>query len=85
MIDEFFNVAILLFGTIVFFAWVAAMALDDVTSKNYAGLDTNRGFETLGDAVYTLFEASTTVRGATAEGGVRAFRLSMNPKHRLHV
>lgn len=60
MIREFLNVAVLLFGTVLFFAWVAAMALDDVEGKNHAGQDINDGFSTLPEALYSLFEASTT-------------------------
>lgn len=57
---EFLNVAALLFGTVLFFAWVAAMALDDVTTKNHEGQHTNEGYSTLSEALYSLFEASTT-------------------------
>ena len=60
MLGHFANVAILLFGTVVFCAWVLAMALDDVEDKNHAGQDINEGFEDLSASVYSLFVASTT-------------------------
>ena len=60
MVPGFFNVAVLLFGTVIFFAWVAAMALDDEDEENHEGDPINQGFESLSDAIYTLFEASTT-------------------------
>uniref|UniRef100_A0A7S2MR56 EF-hand domain-containing protein n=2 Tax=Octactis speculum TaxID=3111310 RepID=A0A7S2MR56_9STRA len=60
MFKEFLNVALLLFGTVVFFAWVAAMALDDLDTLNKQDVPMNFGFESLTNSLYTLFEASTT-------------------------
>jgi hypothetical protein len=60
MVPEFINVAVLLFGAVLFFAWVAAMALDDEEEENHEGDPINQGFESLPEAIYTLFEASTT-------------------------
>ena len=60
MVREFANVAVLLFGTVVLFAWIAAMALDDIDEDNREGVPINEGFGSISESLYSLFEASTT-------------------------
>ena len=60
MLSEFANVAMLLFGTVLLFAWVAAMMLDDLDDDNRAGVPINDGFNSISEALYSMFEASTT-------------------------
>jgi len=61
-IDEFGNVAIFLMGTVLFFAWLVIMVLDDVRDRRGNSAMSTIGGEEFGsfsDAFYTLFVIST--------------------------
>uniref|UniRef100_A0A7S2HY09 EF-hand domain-containing protein n=1 Tax=Alexandrium andersonii TaxID=327968 RepID=A0A7S2HY09_9DINO len=49
-----------LMGTVVIFAWVAAMIFDDMDTKDSFGTPINQGFESFGNALYTSFATMTT-------------------------
>lgn len=54
------TVGLFLVGTIVIFAWVAAMIFDDLDSKDVYGMQINQGFENFGNSLYTMFVTMTT-------------------------
>lgn len=54
------TVGLFLLGTVVLFAWTAAMILDDLDIENADGMPVNQGFESFGNAVYTSFVTMTT-------------------------
>lgn len=49
-----------LIGTVIIFAWVAAMIFDDLEVKDRYGTPINQGFESFGNALYTAFATMTT-------------------------
>lgn len=54
------KVFLFLMGTVVIFAWVAAMVFDDLVGKDRYGDPINQGFESFGSALYTSFATMTT-------------------------
>jgi len=54
------TVGLFLLGTVVLFAWAAAMILDDLEFENADGMPVNQGFDSFGNALYTSFVTMTT-------------------------
>ena len=64
MMGEFASVAIFFVGTVLFFAWIALTLFRDTSDISYTAggkaVPVNKGFETLGHAVHTMFLAGIT-------------------------
>mmetsp|Transcript_27697 Transcript_27697/g.83004 ORF Transcript_27697/g.83004 Transcript_27697/m.83004 type:complete len:746 (-) Transcript_27697:40-2277(-) len=60
MLPKFFDVTSLLALTVVLFGWFAAITLDDYEFENREGVQVNQGFQSLGEAIYTMFFVATT-------------------------
>jgi len=54
------QIGVFLMGTVVIFAWVAAMVFDDLDMNDRYGDPVNTGFETFSNSLYTSFAAMTT-------------------------
>jgi len=54
------QIGVFLLGTVIIFAWVAAMIFDDLDMTDRYGDPVNTGFETFGNSLYTSFSAMTT-------------------------
>jgi len=54
------TIGVFLLGTVVIFAWVAAMIFDDLGEKDEYGMNVNQGFENFGNSLYTMFVTMTT-------------------------
>jgi len=54
------TIGLFLLGTIIAFAWLAAMIFDDVDMKDQYGLEIGLGFDSFGKALYTMFVTMTT-------------------------
>lgn len=55
-----FTIGVFLVGSVVIFAWLAAMIFDDRVSLDSYGDPVNKGFESFGNALYTMFVTLTT-------------------------
>merc|ERR1719277_2401191 len=64
MMGQFFSVAVFFVGTVLFYAWIAVTIYrtnDSVSFYNEEkAIAVNKGFETLGGAIYTIFLAGMT-------------------------
>lgn len=54
------KIAMFLLGTILLFAWVMAMIMDDFEETTRHGVPVNLGYENFGNAIYTTFVCVTT-------------------------
>jgi len=71
------QIGVFLLGTVVIFAWVAAMIFDDLDMEDRYGDPVNTGFETFGNSLYTSFSAMTTANLPDAMVPSYAHRRSM--------
>lgn len=60
LLPTFFNVAIMLCITVLFFGWLSAVVLDDLRFENHAGVMANDGFSSFSESMYTMWFVSTT-------------------------
>mmetsp|Transcript_52619 Transcript_52619/g.139765 ORF Transcript_52619/g.139765 Transcript_52619/m.139765 type:complete len:1780 (-) Transcript_52619:248-5587(-) len=60
ILNEWLSVVSFWMGTVLFFAWIGVTLLDDNTSINPANVRVNKGFDTFGRALYTMFVASSS-------------------------
>jgi len=54
------TVGIFQIGTVILFAWIAAMIFDDLDGVDMYGMPINQGFENFGNALYSMFAVQTT-------------------------
>mmetsp|Transcript_70585 Transcript_70585/g.140057 ORF Transcript_70585/g.140057 Transcript_70585/m.140057 type:complete len:774 (-) Transcript_70585:78-2399(-) len=71
------QIGVFLMGTVVIFAWVAAMIFDDLDMNDRYGDPVNTGFETFSNSLYTSFAAMTTANLPDAMVPSYAHRRSM--------
>jgi len=71
------QIGVFLLGTVVIFAWIAAMIFDDLDMVDRYGDPVNTGFETFSNSLYTSFSAMTTANLPDAMVPSYAHRRSM--------